>query len=99
MVIPDNFLQLVEALCFLVFLPTLLPVVGALRPPVWAWQGVPVEDKPGDSRLHPQGLFLLPVLKAAAWGESTFRLSLAWAQALAAQPPAELCGLGLPHQV
>lgn len=63
-------------------------------PPVWAGQGAPMEDKPCDSPPHPPRLFLPPVLKAAAWGESAFRLSLAWAQALAAQPPAERLWLG-----
>lgn len=41
-----------------------------------------------------QAFFLLPVPKSAAWNESAFRLSLAWAQALAAQPAAELLWLG-----
>ena len=46
-----------------------------------------------------EGAFLRPVPGAAAQRESAFRLSLAWAQALAAQRPAELLWLGASHQV
>lgn len=61
--------------------------------PMWVMAGVPVEDKPDNSQLRPPRARALACPKAAAWDESAFRLSLAWAQALAAQSPAELLWL------
>lgn len=74
----------------------LWPVLGVLTLPMWGMHGRACQLRTSWRFSAPssKNSFLLSVPRAAAWDESAFRLSLAWAQALAAQPPAELLWLG-----